>query len=109
MTDADGDDDPRIDLEEFRSRVAGGGGAMSLVAELNDGIVERSGLDLRTFHLVRAAALAASGGAAVSWQVTLQMLEDVVGADELMGTLIAITPIIGTARYATAIANISGE
>ena len=109
MTDTPGDDDARIDLEEFRARVAMGGSALALVAELNEGIVDRSGLDLRTFHLVRAAALAASGAPVFSWQVTLEMMEGEVSAEELMGTLTAIAPIIGTARYATAIGNISGD
>lgn len=106
MTDSTESTDSTADLEEFRSRMAGAGNALSLIAKLNDGIVAESGLDLRTFHLVRAAAMAASGAPTFSWQVMLELMDDEVSGAEMMGVLTAIAPIIGTARYATAVDNI---
>ena len=55
----------------------------------------RSGLDERTFVLVRIAALAAVGGGAASWTDA-----DRVGLQprDVEGAIVAISPLIGTAR-----------
>ena len=104
MSDAqDQEAEDRAEIEAIRQAIANSGTAMSVAARLNAGVLEESGLDVRTLHLVRSAALAASGAAAVTWATNLELMEGDVTADELMGTLIAIAPIIGTARYMQAV------
>jgi hypothetical protein len=86
-------------LELVREEFIKGGGAAALAAKQNEGIFELSGLDARTFWLVRIAALAASSGGQTGWDVTLDLAEGLeLNEEEILGTLVAITPIVGTAR-----------
>ena len=66
-----------------------------------------SGLDPQTFMLVRMAALATLDAAPASWFMNLAAG---AGADlareQVLGTLIAIAPVIGTARVVSAAGNI---
>lgn len=103
------DTSSRAELEGIRQRLADQPGAVAVAAMLNDGIVERSGLDLRTFHLVRAAAMAAMGASKLGWEVSLELMEGEVSAAELEGVLVAIAPIIGTARYLQAVTTIASD
>lgn len=109
MTDRSDEESDRADLDAIRDRLSQLPNALGLAAQLNEGAIERSGLDLRTFHLVRAAALAASGSPAVAWEVNLELMEDHVGVDDIEGMLAAIAPIIGTSRYLEAVTNIVGD
>jgi len=93
----------RADLDAIREQLAGLPNALGLAAQLNEGALERSGLDLRTLHLVRAAALAASGAPPMAWRVNMELMDGHVSADDLEGVLAAIAPIIGTARYLDAV------
>jgi alkylhydroperoxidase/carboxymuconolactone decarboxylase family protein YurZ len=99
----------RADLDAVRARIAELPNALSLAAALSEGAVDRSGLDLRSFHLVRAAALAASGAPPVAWEINLELMDPHVSADEINGMLAAIAPIIGTSKYLSAVASILGE
>ncbi len=107
MTDA-GDDEAeqRAEISEIRARLAQLPNALGVAAQLNAGVVEGSGLDLRTLGLVRFAAMAAAGMPKLGWEVNLELMEDEVTADELEGVLVAIAPIIGTARYLEAVATL---
>jgi hypothetical protein len=109
MTDTSGEAADRADLDAIRAHLAELPNALALAAQLNEGAIERSRLDLRTFHLVRAAALAASGAPPIAWQINLETMDDHVTADDVMGMLAAITPIIGTSRYVEAVTNIVDE
>jgi alkylhydroperoxidase/carboxymuconolactone decarboxylase family protein YurZ len=104
-TERDAED--RAEIEAIRQALANSGTALAVAARLNAGVMEESGLDVRTLHLVRSAALAASGAAPVSWAANLELMEGDVTSDELMGTLIAIAPVIGTARYMQAVTAIT--
>lgn len=99
----------RAELEDIRERLAGLPGAIAVAAMMNDGIVDKAGLDLRTFHLVRAAAMAAAGASKAGWEVNLELMEGEVTADELEGTLVAIAPIIGSARYLQAVTTLLAD
>jgi alkylhydroperoxidase/carboxymuconolactone decarboxylase family protein YurZ len=103
------DTSSRAELEEIRRRLADQPGAVAVVAMLNEGIVERSGLDLRTFHLVRVAAMAATGASKLGWELSLELMEGEVSADELEGVLVAIAPIIGSARYLQAVTTLASD
>jgi len=70
---------------------------------MHEGTFEASRLDPATFQLVRLAALATLDAAPMSWLVNLS-LDDAAGVtpDQVVGTLIAIAPVIGTARIVSA-------
>ena len=65
--------------------------------------LENSGLDLRTYFLARLAALVAMDAAPVSYLMNLGLAADAgVTVEEVQGTLIAIAPVVGSARVASA-------
>lgn len=108
MSDAEGSveqsaEDDRAELIELQQRLAELPNAVGFAAHLNDGAIERSGLDLRSIALARIAALAASGAPASSWTTNLELMDGVVSADDVEGVLIAVAPIIGTARFLQAV------
>ncbi len=108
MTDQPDDQEIREEIEEVRARLAQRHDALALAARLSEGALEESGLDLRTFHLVRLAALAAAGAPAPAWEANFELAEGQVQVEEIEGVLRAILPIIGTARYLEAIEGIVG-
>lgn len=99
-----GETEERAEIEEIRSRLASLPNALGLAARLNSGVLDdAAGLDMRTLHLVRVAAMAAVGMPKLGWDVNIELMEGEVSADELEATLAAIAPIIGTARYLEAV------
>jgi 4-carboxymuconolactone decarboxylase len=70
--------------------------------------VEASGLDAKTHALVRLAALLAADAAPASCHCTITVaLSAGATADEVVGVLIALTPIIGLARAVSAVPRIA--
>jgi len=64
-------------------------------------------LDARTYHLVRFAALSAIGAPPASYLVNVGAAMDAgVTVGDLKGTLVAVAPIIGTARVTASAGNI---
>jgi hypothetical protein len=107
VSDAGEDEaEQRVEIDEIRARLAELPNALGVAAQLNAGVIEASGLDLRTLGLVRFAAMAASGMPKLGWDVNLELMEGEVTADELEGALVAIAPIIGTARYLQAVSTL---
>jgi alkylhydroperoxidase/carboxymuconolactone decarboxylase family protein YurZ len=69
--------------------------------------LENSDLDARTYFLVRIAALVAMDAAPVSYLVNLGLAAEVgVTLEDAQGTLIAIAPVVGSARVASAAGNV---
>ena len=69
--------------------------------EMNLDSLEHSGLDPRTYFLVRLAALVAMDAAPVSYLMNLELAADAgVTLEEAQGTLIAISPLVGSVRVA---------
>jgi alkylhydroperoxidase/carboxymuconolactone decarboxylase family protein YurZ len=69
--------------------------------------MEHSELDPRTYFLVRIAALVAMDAAPVSYLVNLGLAADVgVTLEDAQGALIAIAPVVGSARVASAAGNV---
>jgi hypothetical protein len=65
-----------------------------------------SGLDPQTLMLVRMAALAALDTAPASWLMNIAVSGEAgLGPDLTLGSLIAIAPVIGTARVVSAAGN----
>lgn len=70
--------------------------------------VERCGLTQDTFMLTRIAALAASDAPPISYVAHIDpALQAGLTAEQLQDVLVAIAPIVGTARVMTAAGNIA--
>ena len=99
-----------VGIELVREELMREGGAMAFAAKLNEGVLEGSGLDPKTFFLVRIAAAAALGAPKVSWDFNLEMAEEMgMDADDILGVQVAITPTIGTVRFLQAVEHIIEE
>ncbi len=65
--------------------------------------LEASGLDEETYFLVRLAALVAMDAAPVSYVMNLGLAADAgVTLEQVQATMIAIAPVVGSARVAAA-------
>ncbi len=81
---------------------------LETLTQMTKGSLERSGLDARTFMLVRMAALVASDAAPVSYLVNLGVAAEAgVTLDQVLGTMVAVAPVVGTARITSAASNMS--
>jgi len=80
---------------------------LELLARMTADSLESSTLDPETLVLVRVAALVAVDAAPVSYALNLTAGSEVgLDVESLRGVLIAIAPIVGTARVAAALGNI---
>ena len=71
--------------------------------KMNEGVPERCGLDPETFMLVRIAALASTGAPPASYLLNLEVAAEVgLTVEQVQGVLIAVAPVVGSARVATA-------
>ena len=76
---------------------------LETLTKMTAGTLERSGLDDQTYMLVRIAALVASDAAPVSYLANLGVAEKAgVDLDKIVGTMVAVAPVIGTARVTSA-------
>ncbi len=76
---------------------------LETITQMTVGTLDRSGLDDKTYMMVRLAALVASDAAPVSYLVNMGMASDAgVDLDRVVGTMVAIAPVVGTARIASA-------
>lgn len=77
--------------------------ALEFLVAVNIASAEASGLDPETLMLVRMAALAAIDAPTVSWLANLGVASETeITIDQVRGTLVAIAPLIGTARVISA-------
>ncbi|MCM2580060.1 carboxymuconolactone decarboxylase family protein [Streptomyces meridianus] len=90
----------------LREVATGDAPVLETLAEMHLDTFERSGLDARTYFLVRLAALVAMEGAPASYIMALATAEE-SGAtlDDIRGTLAAVAPIVGSARVVSAASN----
>ena len=80
---------------------------LNVLQRMIEGTFEESGLDPKTFMLVRMAALATLDAAPASWLMNIAVGSEAgLAREQLLGTLIAIAPVIGTARVVSAAGNI---
>jgi len=89
--------------DQLKGLATGDLSVIDTLMRMHEGTFEASRLDPATFQLVRLAALATLDAAPMSWLVNLS-LDDAAGVtpDMVVGTLIAIAPVIGTARIVSA-------
>ncbi|RFU19679.1 carboxymuconolactone decarboxylase family protein [Geodermatophilus marinus] len=76
---------------------------LETLLQMNLDALERSGLDAETYLLVRLAALVAMDAAPASYLITLGMAEEGgLTAEKAQAVLVAIAPIVGSARVTAA-------
>jgi 4-carboxymuconolactone decarboxylase len=76
---------------------------LDTLVQMSANTLERSRLDPETFMLLRIAALASVGAAPTSYAANLGAADEFgVEPDKVQGTLVAIAPVVGTARVAEA-------
>ncbi len=93
--------------ETWQAISAGNLSVRDQLARMLEGSSEGSGLDPETFILVRLAALSALDAAPASWLVNLAVGKQLgIPAERAIGTLIAIAPLVGTARVVSAAGSI---
>jgi 4-carboxymuconolactone decarboxylase len=82
---------------------------LNVLMRMQEGSLEESGLDPETFMLARIAALTTLDAAPASWLVNLRISDEIgISPERIIGTLIAIAPVIGTARIVSAAGSIVG-
>jgi len=81
---------------------------LDTIAAMTVDSIERCGLAPDTFMLTRIAALAASDAPPISYVANIDpALQAGLTAEQLQDVLVAIAPIVGTARVMTAAGNIT--
>jgi alkylhydroperoxidase/carboxymuconolactone decarboxylase family protein YurZ len=76
---------------------------LETLAQMTVHTLERSGLDPETYSLVRIAALVAMDAAPMSYLMNIGAADSLgVPLEQVQGTLVAIAPIVGTARIVSA-------
>jgi hypothetical protein len=93
-----------MDTQEQLSNVARGSApVLEQLAAMTLDTLENSGMDERSYHMTRLAALVASDAAPVSYLVNMGAAADAgVTLEDTQGVLVAIAPIVGSARIASA-------
>ena len=80
---------------------------LSFVRPAIESSFKESGLDPKTFMLVRIAALATLDAAPASWLMNIEASGEAgLDPETILGTLIAVLPVIGTARVVSAASHI---
>jgi len=80
---------------------------LDLLASMTADSLEASELDPNTLMMVRIAALVAVDASAASYLLNLGAASEIgIGAEEIQGVLVAVAPIVGTARVVSATGNI---
>jgi alkylhydroperoxidase/carboxymuconolactone decarboxylase family protein YurZ len=88
---------------EMMQSLAGDDPIMDTLVRMNLDLQQRSGLDDRTYLLVRLAALVALDAPAASYLVNFAAADEVgITLDDVRGVLIALSPVVGTARTVAA-------
>jgi hypothetical protein len=90
---------------EIGSLASGEMPVLESLAKMTLDTMEGCHLDARSYFLVRLAGLAASDAAPFSYLVNAAGAADVLQPDDLRGVLIALAPVIGSARVISAAGN----
>lgn len=89
--------------EQLSSVAHGSAPVLEQLAAMTLDTLENSGLDAQTYHLTRLAALVAADAAPVSYLVNFGAAADAgVTLEQAQGVLVAIAPVVGSARIASA-------
>jgi 4-carboxymuconolactone decarboxylase len=89
--------------QQFKGLTQGDPKVLETLAQMTVGTQERSGLDPQTYMLCRIAALVALDASPVSYLLNLGVAADMdIDADQILGAMVAVAPVVGTARVASA-------
>ena len=95
--------------DRLRALASGEVPVLETLARMQVGAAERSKLDRETYLLVRLAALVATDAAPISYLGHLAGDAEVgVSMDEILGTFVAIAPIVGSSRVLSAASRMAG-
>jgi 4-carboxymuconolactone decarboxylase len=95
------------DSTDILSAIACGDTAVyEFLADTSLNTLEQSGLDPKTYTLVRIAALVAMDAAPVSYAITAEDAMEAVEPDDIRSVLVALAPVVGSARIAAASSNV---
>lgn len=98
-----GADQPATPHASLQALAAGEAGVLEALAQLQVDSLERSNLEEETYMLVRLAALVATDAAPVSYRAHLGAAGGLgASTDKVLGTFVAIAPIVGSARVLSA-------
>jgi 4-carboxymuconolactone decarboxylase len=87
----------------LRALAAGDASVLETLAHMQLGTLDRSDLDGQTYELVRLAALVATDAAPVSYLAHLGVAGELgISVDEMLGTFVAVAPVVGSARVLSA-------
>src|SRR5262245_3280130 len=97
---------PEMDSTKTLGAIATGDmPVLETIAKMTLDTMKLSHLDQRSYFLVRIAGLVASDAPPVSYLVNAKAAADVIGPDDLRSILIALAPVVGSARIASAAGN----
>jgi 4-carboxymuconolactone decarboxylase len=87
----------------LQALAAGEASTLETLTQMQIDARERSGLDEETYALVRLAALVATDAAPVAYLAHLGAAGNPgISTDKMLGTFVAIAPIVGSARVLSA-------
>jgi 4-carboxymuconolactone decarboxylase len=99
---------PRPTAEDrLRALASGQVPVLETLAQMRVDNLEQSELDEDTYRLVRLAALVASDASPVSYLAHLRVDGPRIPNELILGTLVAIAPLIGSARVVSAAARLA--
>ena len=89
--------------ETLKGLAEGNLSVLNTLVRMTEGSLEDSGLDPEAFMLTRIAALTALDAAPASWLLNIKVSGTAgVSPERIVGALIAIAPVVGTARIVSA-------
>src|SRR5689334_23154979 len=94
------------EVNNLNALAEGDAPVLETLAQMTMDTLERSGLDVKTYMLVRIAALVGMDAAPASYLMNLAVGSDVgVSVRDIQGTLVAVAPVVGSARVVSAAGN----
>jgi 4-carboxymuconolactone decarboxylase len=98
-----GSDQRSTPENNLRALATGEASVLETLTQIHIDALERSGLDEEAYALVRLAALVATDADPVAYLAHLGGADDLgISVDKVLGTLVAIAPIVGSARVLSA-------
>ena len=92
-------------IQTLSALAAGDTPVLEALVKMTVDTMEYCDLDPRSYFLVRLAGLAAMDASPYSYLLNVAVAADVLEPDDLRGLLIALAPVIGTARTTSAAGN----
>jgi 4-carboxymuconolactone decarboxylase len=93
--------------ERLRALAEGHDSLLEAMAQMQLGALERSGLDEETYLLIRLAALVATDAGPASYRAQLGAGHTRLSMAKVLGALVAIAPVVGSARVLSAAATLA--